>query len=50
MTSVDPAREATIHARRETVEAAFSASAEREADGRFALVQPLRIHVLMPTP
>ena len=50
VTSVDPARAAAIQARRETVEAAFSAAAEREADGRFALAQPLRIHVLMPTP
>ena len=50
VTSVDPAREATIHARRETVEAAFFRAAQREADGRFTLVQPLRIHVLMPAP
>lgn len=50
VTSVDPARAATIQARRETAEEAFSAAAEREADGRFALVQPLRIHVLMPAP
>ena len=50
VTSVDPAREATIRARRETVEAAFSAAAEREPDGCFALVQPLRIHILVPAP
>ena len=46
--AVDPAREATIRARRPIVEAAFRGAAEREADGRYALVQPLRIHVLHP--
>ena len=48
VTAVDPARAATIRERRATVESAFSAAAEREADGRFSLVQPLRIHVLVP--
>ncbi|MCJ2139953.1 class I SAM-dependent methyltransferase [Methylobacterium sp. E-066] len=48
VSAVDPAREATIRARRPVVEAAFRAAAEREADGRYALVQPLRIHVLQP--
>ncbi|MDP4006088.1 bifunctional 2-polyprenyl-6-hydroxyphenol methylase/3-demethylubiquinol 3-O-methyltransferase UbiG [Methylobacterium sp. NEAU K] len=45
---VDPAREETIRARRPVVEAAFLRAAERETDGRYALVQPLRIHVLEP--
>lgn len=48
VSAVDPAREATIRARRPIVEAAFLSAAEREADGRYALVQPLRIHVLRP--
>jgi SAM-dependent methyltransferase len=48
VSAVDPAREATIRARRPIVEAAFRGAAEREADGRYALVQPLRIHVLQP--
>lgn len=48
VSAVDPAREATIRARRPIVEAAFLGAAEREADGRYALVQPLRIHVLQP--
>jgi ubiquinone/menaquinone biosynthesis C-methylase UbiE len=48
VSAVDPARAATIAARRAVVEAAFHQSAEREADGRYALVQPLRIHVLEP--
>ncbi|MCJ2094909.1 methyltransferase domain-containing protein [Methylobacterium sp. J-072] len=48
VSAVDPAREATIRARRPVVEVAFRAAAEREADGRYALVQPLRIHVLRP--
>ena len=46
--AVDPARRATIEARRPVVEAAFEAAAEREPDGRYGLVQPLRIHVLEP--
>lgn len=44
--AVDPARAATVEARRPVVEAAFEAAAEREADGRYGLVQPLRIQVL----
>ncbi|MCJ2060838.1 class I SAM-dependent methyltransferase [Methylobacterium sp. J-048] len=48
ISAVDPARAATIEARRPVVEAAFHEAAEREADGRYALVQPLRIHVLQP--
>jgi SAM-dependent methyltransferase len=48
VSAVDPARLATIQARRTVVEAAFHEAAEREADGRYALVQPLRIHVLQP--
>ena len=43
-----PARAAAIEARRPVVEAAFETAAEREADGRYGLVQPLRIHVLEP--
>ena len=48
VSAVDPAREQAIRARRSIVEAAFLDAAEREADGRYALVQPLRIHVLQP--
>ncbi|MDP4023237.1 class I SAM-dependent methyltransferase [Methylobacterium sp. NEAU 140] len=48
VTAVDPARAETIRARRETVEAAFTAAAARGPDGGFTLVQPLRIHVLVP--
>jgi SAM-dependent methyltransferase len=48
VSAVDPAREATIRERRSTVEAAFLRAAAREADGRYRLVQPLRIHVLVP--
>jgi len=46
--AVDPARAAAIEARRPVVEAAFEAAEEREADGHYGLVQPLRIHVLEP--
>ncbi|QGY04989.1 class I SAM-dependent methyltransferase [Methylobacterium mesophilicum SR1.6/6] len=46
--AVDPARAATIQDRRSIVEAAFLRAAARDADGRYALVQPLRIHVLEP--
>lgn len=46
--AVDPARRATVEARRPVVEAAFEVAAEREPDGRYGLVQPLRIHVLEP--
>ncbi|MEL6064142.1 MULTISPECIES: class I SAM-dependent methyltransferase [unclassified Methylobacterium] len=46
--AVDPARAATIAARRPVVEAAFETAAERGADGHYGLVQPLRIHVLEP--
>ncbi|MCJ2011838.1 class I SAM-dependent methyltransferase [Methylobacterium sp. J-076] len=48
VTAVDPARAGAIRDRRATVEAAFAAAAETREDGRFALVQPLRIHVLTP--
>jgi SAM-dependent methyltransferase len=48
VSAVDPAREATIRAERPTVEAAFLRAAARGADGRYGLVQPLRIHVLEP--
>lgn len=48
VTAVDPARAEVIRADRATIEAAFFAAAERRPDGRFALVQPLRIHVLTP--
>lgn len=48
VSAVDPARSATIEARRPVVDAAFHEAAEREADGRYALVQPLRIQVLQP--
>lgn len=48
VSAVDPAREATIREQRPVVEAAFLAAAAREADGRFGLVQPLRIQVLEP--
>ncbi|MCJ2127215.1 class I SAM-dependent methyltransferase [Methylobacterium sp. J-077] len=48
VSAVDPTRAATIEARRPVVEVAFHKAAEREADGRYALVQPLRIHVLQP--
>jgi len=44
--AVDPARAAMIEARRPVVEAAFETAAKREADGRYGLVQPLRIQVL----
>ena len=46
VSAVGPARETTIRARRPVVEAAFLAAAARETDGRYGLVQPLRIHVL----
>jgi len=49
VTAVDPARADAIRDRRDIVEAAFAQAAERGEDGRFALVQPLRIHVLIPT-
>lgn len=48
VTAVDPARAAAIRDRRAIVEAAFVGAAEAGPDGRFALVQPLRIHVLRP--
>jgi SAM-dependent methyltransferase len=48
VSTVDPAREATIRARRAIVEDAFLQAAERGADGSYGLVQPLRIHVLEP--
>ena len=48
VSAVDPARTATIRARRPVVEAAFLRAARRGADGAYGLVQPLRIHVLEP--
>ena len=48
VTAVDPARADAIRDRRDTVEAAFARAAQAGPDGRFALVQPLRIHVLVP--
>ena len=48
VSAVDPARAATIQAKRPVVEAAFLNAAVREADGGYGLVQPLRIHVLEP--
>lgn len=47
--SVDPARAESIRERRAEAEAAFAGATEPAADGRFALVQPLRIHVLRPS-
>lgn len=49
VTAVDPERARAIGERREVIEAAFSGAAERGEDGRFALVQPLRVHVLVPS-
>lgn len=46
--SVDPARAESIRERRAEAEAAFGGAVEQAADGRFTLVQPLRIHVLLP--
>ncbi|WP_426315053.1 class I SAM-dependent methyltransferase [Methylobacterium fujisawaense] len=48
VSAVDPARAATIRDRRPVIAEAFHKAAAREADGRFGLVQPLRIHVLEP--
>ncbi len=48
VTAVDPDRARAIRERRDVIEAAFSGAAARGEDGRFALVQPLRIHVLLP--
>lgn len=48
VTAVDPARAEVIRTGRAHAEAAFTGAAERMPDGRFALVQPLRIHVLKP--
>lgn len=48
VSAVDPARAVTIRTRRPIVEAAFLSAALRSADGRYGLVQPLRIHVLQP--
>lgn len=48
VTAVDPARADAIRERRLEAEAAFAKAVEKAADGRFALVQPLRIHVLLP--
>ncbi|WP_449409583.1 class I SAM-dependent methyltransferase [Methylobacterium komagatae] len=48
VTAVDPARADAIQERRSEAEAAFAGAVEQTADGRFALVQPLRIHVLVP--
>ncbi|MFC6792453.1 class I SAM-dependent methyltransferase [Methylobacterium komagatae] len=48
VTTVDPARADAIRERRSEAEAAFAGAVEQGADGGFALVQPLRIHVLVP--
>jgi ubiquinone/menaquinone biosynthesis C-methylase UbiE len=48
VTAVDPARAEVIRTDRARAEAAFTGAAERGADGRYTLVQPLRIHVLKP--
>lgn len=48
VTAVDPDRATAIRDRREVIEAAFSGAAVRGDDGRSALVQPLRVHVLKP--
>ncbi len=48
VTAVDPARAAVIREDRATVEAAFTGAVATGPDGRFTLVQPLRIHVLKP--
>ena len=48
VTAVDPARADAIRERRPEAEAAFAGAVEQAADGHFALVQPLRIHVLVP--
>ena len=48
VTAVDPDRARAIRERRDVIEAAFSGAAAQGEDGRFALVQPLRIHVLLP--
>ena len=48
VTAVDPDRARAIEERRPVIEAAFSGAAAQGEDGRFALVLPLRIHVLVP--
>ncbi|WP_342164979.1 class I SAM-dependent methyltransferase [Methylobacterium sp. SD21] len=48
VTAVDPDRARAIRERRDMIEVAFSGAAVRGQEGRFALVQPLRIHVLLP--
>ena len=47
ISAVDPVRADVIRADRATAERAFLGAAERTAEG-YALVQPLRIHVLKP--
>lgn len=44
--AVDPARTAAVEERRPEIEAAFRRYAQAAADGRIALEQPLRAHVL----
>lgn len=48
VTAVDPVRAEAIRSRRAIVEEAFAGAAETGPDGRYALVQPLRVHVLRP--
>lgn len=44
--AVDPARTAAVEERRPEIEAAFRRYAQAAADGRIALEQPLRAHIL----
>lgn len=48
--TVDPARHPAIRDNAAAIAAAFAASAEINADGRHALSQPLRAHVLVAGP
>lgn len=48
--AVDPARADAIRRRRTEIEAIFSDVAERDAEGRFCLTQPLRAQVLVEGP
>lgn len=48
VTAVDPARAEAIRDRRAIVEAAYAGAAPAGPDGRVTLVQPLRVHVLVP--
>ncbi|KAB1074627.1 class I SAM-dependent methyltransferase [Methylobacterium planeticum] len=48
--AVDPARADAVRRRRTEIGAIFSDVAERDAEGRFALTQPLRAQVLVVGP